>query len=255
MLSIINGVTVSHDARGSGPNVILLHGWGASGAAMTSIVTALSPTFTCHTIDLPGFGASPVPPIAWGVRDYASLVAGLMTSLGIPRAHFIGHSFGGRISIVLAAERPELVDKLILVDSAGVRPSRSTWRQTVLAIGKAGRRLLSPEALTPVRKRLETAARTRLGSDDYRSAGPMRDTFVKVVDEDLRPLFPRVQAPTLLVWGENDDVTPLADARLMEREIPDAGLVVLPGGGHFSYLDAPDRFAAIARVFLSGGAG
>jgi pimeloyl-ACP methyl ester carboxylesterase len=251
MLSSINGVPVAHESRGSGPDVVLLHGWGANGAAMTSIVTALAPSFTCLAIDLPGFGASPAPPSPWGVHDYAELVAGVLAERGIARASFVGHSFGGRISIVLAAERPELVDKLILVDSAGVRPSRSTWRRTALALAKAGQGLLAPAPLNPLRDALRSAARNRLGSDDYRSAGPMRDTFVKVVDEDLRPLFPRIQAPTLLVWGESDDVTPISDARLMESEIPDAGLVVLPGAGHFSYLDAPDRFAAVARVFLS----
>ena len=255
MLSTIDGVPVSHESHGSGPDVVLLHGWGASGAAMTGIVTALSSSFACHAVDLPGFGASPVPPTAWGVHDYARLVAGLMTEIGVPRAHFIGHSFGGRISIVLAAEHPDIVDKLILVDSAGVRPSRSTWRRTVLTLAKAGQGLLTPRSLAPVRERLRAAARQRLGSDDYRSAGPMRDTFVKVVDEDLRPLFPLVKAPTLLVWGEHDEVTPIADARLMESAIPDAGLVILPGAGHFSYLDSPDRFASIARVFLAGSAG
>ena len=253
MLSTINGIPVSHESHGSGPDVVLLHGWGATGAAMTSIVTALSSSFACHTVDLPGFGESPVPPCAWGVHDYAHLVAGLMAALGVPHAHFIGHSFGGRIAIVLAAERPDLVDKLILVDSAGVRPSQSKWRRAVLTLAKAGQGLLSPRPLAPVRERLRSAARDRLGSDDYRTAGPLRHTFVKVVDEDLRPLFPLVRAPTLLIWGEHDEVTPISDARLMESAIPDAGLVILPGAGHFSYLDAPDRFAAVARVFLSGG--
>jgi pimeloyl-ACP methyl ester carboxylesterase len=254
MLSTIDGVPISHASLGHGPDVVLLHGWGANGDAMTSIVTALAPAFTCLTVDLPGFGASPVPPVAWDVHDYARVVAGLLAHLQIPRSHLIGHSFGGRIGIVLAAERPDLVDKMILVDSAGVRPSPSTWRRTVLALAQAGQGLLAPSAFAPVRDRLRAAVRERLGSDDYRTAGAMRDTFVKVVDEDLRHLFPRIQSPTLLVWGERDDVTPVSDARLMEATIPDAGLVVLPGAGHFSYLDAPDRFAAVVRVFLAGQA-
>jgi pimeloyl-ACP methyl ester carboxylesterase len=254
MLSTIDGVLISHTTRGSGPDAVLLHGWGANGAAMTSIVTALSGSFRCLTVDLPGFGASPVPPSAWDVHDYARVVAGLLAELLIPRAHLIGHSFGGRIGIVLAAERPDLIDKLILVDSAGVRPSRSTWRGTVLSLARAGQGLLAPSALAPVREKLRAAARNLLGSDDYRSSGALRDTFVRVVDEDLRPLFPRIKSPTLLVWGEQDDVTPVSDAKLMEAAIPDAGLVILPGAGHFSYLDAPDRFAAVARVFLAGQA-
>ncbi|MDQ4065918.1 MAG: alpha/beta fold hydrolase, partial [Actinomycetota bacterium] len=97
---------------------------------------------------------------------------------------------------------------------------------------------------------LRDAAYRRLASTDYRDAGPMRPILVKVVNEDLTRMLPSVKAPTLLVWGSNDDAVPLAHARKMEALIPDAGLVVFEGAGHFAYLDQSDRFCKVARHFL-----
>ena len=251
MLSTVDGLSIAHASSGSGSPVVLLHGWGATGAAMSGIALALAPDHACHTLDLPGFGDSPPPPEPRGVRDYAHLVIHWLAALGIARASFIGHSFGGRISIVLGAEHPTLVDRLILVDSAGIRPTPSTWRGIALALARAGQSLPVPGFLGPVQARARDAVRGRLASDDDQQAGALRPTFRKVISEDLRPLLPSIHAPTLLVWGELDTVTPVADAHIMEREIPDAGLVILPGAGHFSYLDCPDRFATIARVFLA----
>jgi pimeloyl-ACP methyl ester carboxylesterase len=107
-------------------------------------------------------------------------------------------------------------------------------------LGRAGKRL---------KARVEAA-----GSKDYRAlSGVMRRTFVKVVNQDLRPVLRRISSPTLLVWGRDDTETPLYMGELMEKEIPDAGLVVLDGAGHFSYLDRFDRFTLILRSFLGGG--
>ena len=88
-------------------------------------------------------------------------------------------------------------------------------------------------------------------SSDYANAGPMRPTLVKLVNEDLTPELPRVRASTLLIWGDQDDATPVSDGETMERLIPDAGLVVFEGAGHFSYLDQAQRFNVVAGHFLA----
>ncbi|MDR1671718.1 MAG: alpha/beta hydrolase, partial [Alistipes sp.] len=86
---------------------------------------------------------------------------------------------------------------------------------------------------------------------DYNAASPvMRGTMSKVVNEDLRRFMPLIQAPTLLVWGSEDTATPIGDAKIMERLIPDAGLVTFPGAGHYSFLDRPAQFAAVLDSFL-----
>jgi pimeloyl-ACP methyl ester carboxylesterase len=232
--------------------VVVLHGWGASIAAVGSIQAALRATHRTIALDLPGFGESDPPPVAWGAEEYAALVRAFLLKRGITRASFIGHSHGGRVSIVLAATHPEMVEKLVLVDSAGIRPKRTAGYYARVYSYKLSKRLLASPLLNgtfgaPLRGIFET----RAGSDDYRQAGSMRGTLVRVVNEDWRHLLPRIVAPTLLIWGELDDSTPVSDGRLMEQLIPDAGLVIFPGAGHFAYADDFDRFARVVGHFLS----
>jgi pimeloyl-ACP methyl ester carboxylesterase len=96
--------------------------------------------------------------------------------------------------------------------------------------------------------------RQRLGSTDYAAASPvMRASMVQVVNADLTPLLGRIQAETLLIWGETDTATPVSDGQTMERAIAGSGLVVLPGAGHYSFLDAPYAFRAVVESFLGIG--
>jgi pimeloyl-ACP methyl ester carboxylesterase len=245
-------IVYREDGPPDAPPVVVLHGWGASIAAVASIQAGLRQTHRTIALDLPGFGASDPPPTAWGAEEYAAHLRAFLRQRGISRASFIGHSHGGRVAIVLAATRPEMVDKLVLVDSAGLRPKRSAGYYARVYSYKASRRLLTVPLLAgplgaPLRRQFET----RAGSDDFRQAGSMRGTLVRVVNEDWRHLLPRIQAPTLLIWGELDDATPVADGQIMERLIPDAGLVVFPGAGHFAYADDVDRFARVVGHFLT----
>jgi pimeloyl-ACP methyl ester carboxylesterase len=230
---------------------VVLHGWGASIAAVASIMAIFRQTHRVIALDLPGFGASDAPPVPWGTQEYATLVEALLARLGIRRASFIGHSHGGRVSIVLAATYPDLVDHLVLVNSAGIRGKRDARYYARVYGFKAAKRLLAAPPFSgplgaPIRRRFES----RFGSDDYRQAGSMRGTLVRVVNEDWRHLLPHILAPTLLIWGELDEETPLSDGQLMEQLIPDAGLVVFSGAGHFAYADDYDRFARVASNFL-----
>ncbi|MFN8632220.1 MAG: alpha/beta fold hydrolase [Chloroflexota bacterium] len=252
--TVVDGLRVVYreDGPPDGPPVIVLHGWGASKEAVASIQACLRMTHRTIALDLPGFGESDPPPVAWGSEEYAELVRGFMQALGIERASVVGHSHGGRVSIVLAATYPELVDRLVLVNSAGLRPKRGPKYYARVYGFKAGRTVLASPALSgaagaPLRRALEA----RFGSTDYRQAGPMRGTLVRVVNEDWRHLLPRIAASTLLIWGDQDRETPLADGQLMEQLIPDAGLVVFSGAGHFSYADDLDRFGRVVRHFLA----
>lgn len=236
-------------AHGSGPAVLVLHGWGASIEAVFPIVSGLEPVAAVYALDLPGFGQSALPPDPWGVEDYQRFTAAFMDALGIERASLVAHSNGGRIAIRMAATEPQRVDKLVLADSAGIRQKR-TWRyRRRVAMAKAGKH--AARHLGRPGERIRDALVGRAGSADYLAAGAMRPTLVRLVNSDLREHLPRIQAPTLLIWGAEDADTPLADARLMERLIPDAGLVVFEGAGHYSYLDQPARFAKVVSHFLA----
>ena len=237
---------------GSRPIAVVLHGWGASSAAVTSIQACLADSHDSVAPDLPGFGASDPLPTVWGSEQYLASITQLLDQLGVRRASFVGHSRGGHFAFAFAARHPDRVDRLVLVDSAGLRGRRgAAYRARVLAF-KAGRRVLRSRPLVgPRGAPLRALFERRFGSDDYRAAtGHQRGTLVRLVNEDASHLLPRVQAPTLLIWGERDDATPLADGQLMERLIPDAGLVVFPGAGHFSYADDPGRFCRVVSHFL-----
>jgi pimeloyl-ACP methyl ester carboxylesterase len=243
------GLEVAYRASGSAgsafPPVLMLHGWGASLEAVQGIQSGLEGAFYVVALDLPGFGQSEPPPSVWGSPEYAALVREVVERLGLGRVHLIGHSFGGKVGIYLAARWPELVERLVLVNSAGIRPRRTARYYVKVGAYKAARRLARS---TPLAEPLLA----RFGSTDYRQAGRMRPILVRVVNEDIRPLLPRVQAPTLLVWGERDDETPLAGGQLMERLMPDAGLVVFPGAGHYAYADDLPRFCRVVSNFLKG---
>ncbi len=239
-------------AAGAEP-VVLLHGWGASVQTMQPIYDYLAPRYRVYALDFPGCGGSDQPPVAWGVADYVQFVLDWLDALQLSRVTFIGHSHGGRVSLALAARHPERVKRLILVDSAGIRAPRDFRYYRRVYFYKAARRVIALPGIrrwqTPLRKRLMQL----LGSEDYGSVTPgvMQGTFIKLVNEDLRPILKSIKASTLLIWGENDQDTPVSDGKLMEQTIPDAGLVILKGAGHFSYLDCFPQFCAVISSFLS----
>lgn len=247
----LRDLSIAHLTAGMGRPVLLLHGWGASAKLMWPLAERLAP-LGYHVLvpDLPGFGDSEPPPSAWSVRDYAAHVLAFLDQQNIERVHLVGHSFGGRISLVLGAEAARRVGKLVLIDSAGVLPKRPAGSRLRLGAYKALRDGLASAGMKGLSDQLRGWYTERYGSSDFKSAGVLRETFVRVVNEDLLPCAARVQAPTLLLWGEADDDTPLWMGQLLEKTMPDAGLHVFPGAGHYSYLERlPDTTRIIDFFF------
>lgn len=238
------------DSEKGEKTVILMHGWGCDHTTVASIErVASSCGYRVVNVDFPGFGDSQEPTDVWGVEDYTRQIEALTKELGIKSPILLGHSFGGRVGILYASRNQ--VEKLILVDAAGIKPKRSLKYYWKVYSFKAVKRLmylfLGKDA---AEKRLD-AKRAKAGSSDYANASPMmRRILSKVVNEDLTDRLHLIKAPTLLIWGENDTATPLSDAQKMEKLIPDAGLVSFPGCGHYSFLDNPIQFAAVLRSFL-----
>ena len=233
--------------RGDGPAVVVLHGWGGRIESMWPIVDCLAPSFRVVAVDLPGFGQSPAPNGVWGTADYAHYVTDLLTFLDVGRAHYIGHSFGAKTSLYIAASHAERVDKLVLIGSSGLTSPPTMKVRAKRVVSKVARAV---GRLGPPGDKLREAVYRRIASQDYKDAGALRPIMVKVVNEDLTYLLPRIKASTLLVWGTDDDAVPVAHARKMESLIPDAGLVLFEGAGHFAYLDEPARFCRITSHFL-----
>jgi pimeloyl-ACP methyl ester carboxylesterase len=184
------------------------------------------------------------------VGDYADFVMAYIQKMKLNRVRLIGHSFGGRISIYLSAHYPEVVRQIVLADSAGVRPEQSMNMRLYYSGRRVMFTLLKIPGLRRFERPLRDWLRQKFGSTDYLNAGPLEETFKLVINEDLVPIAREIQAPTLLIWGEQDKDTPLRDAKILEDAIPDAGLVVFEGAGHYAYLERPTEFARIVSHFF-----
>jgi len=248
---IINGTTVNVHIQGEGTPVLLLHGWGGSTASVKPIADFLCSKYKVISIDFPGHGESTEPQEAWSVTEYGEMVRELLDRLNVEKCHVFGHSFGGRVSIYLSSHYPERVDKLLLCDSAGIMPKRGFQYYFRVYRHKLGKKLAKVGFIDKLFKLSEKAKNA--GSADYRALSDnMKKTFVRVVNQDLAPMMPDIQAETLLVWGSEDDATPLWQGQKMESLIKDSALVVFEGAGHFAYLDQFARFCAVYKCFLEG---
>lgn len=248
----IAGVRIRYDITGDGPRaVIVMHGWGCKASTVDLLARAASGTgTTVYNLDLPGFGASSEPEEVWGVERYTALIEEFAKKNGIKKPTLIGHSFGGRLAIVYASRNE--VEKLILVDAAGIKPRRSLKYYFKVYSFKAAKRLLPLLLGKNKADRIIERWRGKAGSSDYAQASAkMRAIMSRVVNEDLTSLLPEIKAPTLLIWGEKDTAVPLRDARTMERLIPDAGLVSYPEAGHYSFLDRPAQTIAVIENFIA----
>lgn len=261
METIVDELHIHYEQRGTLPPdgerrtvALFLHGWGASGAAFGRLLDVVGGRYPVLAPDLPGFGQSDEPSEPWSVERYATFVESFLKPFNPDEVIFIAHSFGGRVSIRLSSSGslPFSVRKMILIDAAGIRPKRGLRYKAKVGFYKAGKWILSRKTVRAVFPNALDEFRAGRGSSDYNAASPiMRGTLVKAVNEDLSSLLPDVSASTLLLWGDKDTATPLADGRKMEALIPDAGLVVLSGAGHFSYLDSPAICEQAVRSFLN----
>lgn len=242
-------IRLHYTDRGAGQTILLLHGWGCNCTTFGAAHQWLEQHFRVIAVDFAGFGQSEEPREVWGVEEYTRSVEALATAEGIENPILIGHSFGGRVSIVYSSRNS--VRKVILVDAAGVKPKRSMKYYAKVYSFKLLKRI-APVFLGKERaQELIEKRRAKSGSSDYNQASPMmRAILSKVVNEDLCHLMPKIVAPTLLFWGERDTATPLADAKRMEKLIPDAGLVTVAGTGHFSFLENMPLFLRVLESFL-----
>ena len=255
MVKNIDSIAVNYIDEGEGDVVLLLHGWGANVTLYAGMIRILAQNHRVIAPDMPGFGKTPEPSVPWCVDDYADFIIKFLASFELRRFSVVVHSFGGRVLFKLNAREnlPFTIEKAVLIDSAGILPKKSLRQRMSLRCYKAARAIMSTKVLHFLYPDAVDNMRRRRGSADYNSATPiMRATLVKVVNEDLEPLIHLMKCPTLLIWGDQDTATPIADGRRMEELIPDAGLVVCEGAGHFSFAEqAPKVHGALTAFFAS----
>lgn len=217
----------------------------------------LATTHTCYIPDLPGFGSTNPPDHAWTVDNYADFTFSFIKDLNLGKPDVLAHSFGGRIMLKLAAriDSQQYVGKILITGGAGMKPRRKAafYLKKYTAKSLKAPFLLLPHSLrSPAMDWLRNTALWRsLGSGDYQKLqGVMRETFVKTVSEYLEPCMPGIEQEILLLWGKDDEATPLYQAQRMEKGIPSAALVIIQNAGHYAFLDQPSQFFHIAKAFL-----
>lgn len=244
-----DGIELTYSIEGQGDTIILLHGWGCDRNIWKTTSELLCQHFRVIAVDFAGFGRSAEPTEVWGVEEYTRSIEALVMELGIERPTLVGHSFGGRVSILYASRND--VRSIILTDAAGVKPRRSFSYYRKVYSFKLMKHLLPILIGKRKAQMLIEQRRAKAGSSDYNRATPMmRAILSKCVNEDLCHVMPKISAPTLLFWGDRDTATPLSDAKKMEQLIPDAGLVIAEGAGHFAMLEQKDRWIATVKAFL-----
>lgn len=249
---IVDGVdTRFRDSGGAGQSVLLLHGWGDTLATFDALIGELgSKRFV--RLDLPGFGGSELPSEPWDVSRYAAFVRHFLDKLGIAEPDIlVGHSFGGRIAIKGVASGLFRPKRLVLVASAGAAARGGARRRVFSLLAKAGKLLTVFPPFSLFKERLRRRLYETAGSADYLRAGSMRETFSNVVRENLVADATKIRIPTLLIWGEQDTETPLAEARVLERAISGSRLAIVPGAGHFVQRDRPRETVERIRAFIT----
>jgi len=253
----INGLNTHYTQEGAGDNILLLHGWGCNVKTLQSISNLLKTKYKVTALDLPGFGKTAEPKSPFGVNEYASFVLSFLNILDISKTIMVGHSLGGQIITYIATKTKHEatnkieIPKIILIGSAGARPKKSFKTRLKIRLFKIKRFTLNLPVIRFIFAKSLEKLKANAGSEDYRNASElMRKCLVKVVNEDLTPLFHLNTIETLLIWGENDTATPLSSAKTMETLMPNAGLAVVQNAGHYPFLDQPAVFNSILKNYL-----
>ncbi|MBI3442427.1 MAG: alpha/beta hydrolase [Candidatus Sungbacteria bacterium] len=248
MKVIVQNLATEYRDEGGGPVVLLLHGWRDDLHTFDALASLLAADHRVVRVDLPGFGQSEMPKTPWHLDDYVRFVHDFTHKLGITVDILIGHSFGGRIVIKGTAANMLDAQKIVLIASAGVA-ERSTFGNLFFRVlAKIGRLVTSIPPFALLREPLQRRLYRRAGGD-YLSAGPLKETFLNIIGEDLTASARAIEKPALLVWGSEDAETPVRDGQRLATLIPGAALEVIPGAGHFVHRKKSRDVSELIRNF------
>jgi pimeloyl-ACP methyl ester carboxylesterase len=250
------GLEIAYEQLGAGPPLVLVHGAAGDGRVWRPQLEKLSDAFTVVAWDEPGAGRSSDVPAGFGLADYAHCLAGLIEVIALGPAHVAGMSWGGTLALELHRHHPKLVATLVLADTYAGWKGSLPQEEVRARVEGLHRMLAAPaDAFDPTLPGLfagdppaEFAALLQEIAADVRPES-LRTVLLLMAATDQRDLLPRIDVPTLLVWGAQDARSPLSVARQLEQAIPDTTLVVIPDCGHVSNLERPEQFNDAVRDF------
>ena len=234
-----------YQPKKSEKTILFLHGWGVDSQSWFKIVPRLeNRKYSLYFLDLPGFGNSQTPNSSYSLDDYMRVVLEFIKKLGLKEITLVGHSFGGRVAVKIASVNSNQLDKIVLVDAAGIN-NLSGLKKLAAIVAHLISPLFSPPFMQPLRRKLYFL----MGSEYLDRAG-LSKIFSRVVSENLTPLLPLIKNETLILWGDKDNVTPLYYARLMKKLITRSKLTIFPNTGHFPFIEKPSEFAGELIKFI-----
>lgn len=245
---------IYYEKHGNNKKVILIFpGWGDNRKTFYKMIDDLKDDFTIYIFDYPGFGNSPIPHKDLTIYDYAEIFMEFIKENKINNPIVIGHSFGGRLIITMSGYYKVKFKKIALISSAGIKPKKTLFQKikqkTYKILKKIGTILPYKK-----RKKYKDFLLKHFASNDFLALPQtLHKTFINIVNEDLTKYLINIKTETLIIWGENDESTPIKDAYKMNKLIKSSGLVVIKGASHFCYLEYPGYIKVILDEYLKGG--
>lgn len=240
----INNTTINYVIYGNstGDTLVFLHGWGQNIEMMKKLADYFKNDYTILIVDLPGFGLSSEPTYSWSVYDYANAIYNLSKYLNLKKVSLIGHSFGGKISLVYASKYP--IEKLVLFASPFKKEVQKISLKT---------KFLKLIMKVPGLKQIGNSMKKYIGSTDYRNASEMmRNVLVKTVNTDITEDIKLIKCPTLIVWGTSDTAVNISRAYELEKLIDDSAVIKFEGASHYAYLEHLNECVKILKSFFGG---
>lgn len=249
----INNLKINYKTTGSGPVILILHGWGVSSDSWVRAIESLSRIgYQVICPDLPGFGKSDTPLQSWSVDNYMEWLMGFVNALKLDNFILLGHSFGGRVAVKFSVKYGDKLKCLILCDPAGIRPKLDTKSTALYKMVQVGNSVFAFGFLLKIKDVLRNILYFFIKNRDYvKAKGVMKATMTKVVNEDLISYLPKIKNKTLLVWGKKDKSVPIEYAYQFKDKIKDSKLVIIPGVGHSPHFRASERLTEIIIMFLN----
>jgi pimeloyl-ACP methyl ester carboxylesterase len=257
---VVFGQKINYVEAGSGPTVILLHGLGGSTQAWGFNTSVLAEKYHVVVPDQIGFGKSDKPFVNYRIRTYVDFLDQFCKQLKIERATLVGNSMGGWIAAMFTAAFPDRVDKLVLVDSAGYAPPKDFDMRTLFALNpttRAGMKLLVGKVFYnkafQTEAAIDQAIAARMAAGDGYTINSISESIIRGEDF-LDDVVKTIKRPTLIIWGRQDGLVPLADGERFNKDIAGSKMVVIEECGHVPNAEKPGEFNAALLKFLAEGA-
>jgi len=248
MQKIINDLAIKYSKEGSGPTILMLHGWGDNLNTFNKISKQLEKNYEVIRLDFPGFGKSQVLENDWYLNDYINFTQQFIEKLNIDVDILLGHSFGGRVIIKGVSENILQANKIVLISSAGIKKSDTLKNKIIKGITKTGKLMTYIPPFYFFRKKIKKKFYDQIQSD-YLNAEDMKVTFINIIEEDLQSNAKKIEKPTLLIWGEKDDVTPVNDGQKIHKLIKNSKLEIIKNSSHFVHQEKPEEVIKLINNF------